>query len=103
MTFSIIKVPDINASWMDTFVRRYEQVDINVVMGSGSQIATPVVKDVGGKGLTSIAQTLSKAEKVLFESGEGEIQQFIQDESSCSLGTFSIYNLGMLFHISYHD
>jgi pyruvate dehydrogenase E2 component (dihydrolipoamide acetyltransferase) len=30
------QVPDVNSSWMDSFVRRYEQVDINFVVGSGS-------------------------------------------------------------------
>ena len=42
-------VPDVNGSWMDTFVRRYDQVDINLVMGTGEGLLTPVIRDVGGK------------------------------------------------------
>jgi pyruvate dehydrogenase E2 component (dihydrolipoamide acetyltransferase) len=49
-------VPDVNGSWMDTFVRRYDQVDVNVVMGSGEGLLTPCVKNAGGKGLKAISE-----------------------------------------------
>ncbi len=65
-------------------------------MGSGDQIATPVVKDVGSKGLSSISKVIASAEKNLFENNnKEEIRSFIQDGKSCGLGTFSIYNLGI--------
>jgi hypothetical protein len=39
-------VPDVNGAWMDTFVRRYEQVDINLIMGTGQGLLTPLVRYV---------------------------------------------------------
>jgi pyruvate dehydrogenase E2 component (dihydrolipoamide acetyltransferase) len=49
------QVPDLNGSWQETFVRRYEQVDINLVMGSGAGLVTPVIRDAGGLGLKAIS------------------------------------------------
>lgn len=73
----------------------YLKVDINLIMGSGNQIATPLVKDATSKGLKSISKEISVAEKILFESEDDEeVANFIKNESNCSLGTFSIYNLG---------
>eukprot|EP01038_Epipyxis_sp_PR26KG_P009610 gene9610-12942_t len=75
------KVPDVNASWMDTFVRKYEQVDINLMSGNASYIAAPVIKDVSSKGLLSIS---------------AEVNAMSESSSlgALSLGTFSIHNLG---------
>lgn len=79
------QVPDVNASWRDTFVRRYEQVDINLVMGSGVSIRSPVVRDVAGKGLSALSE---------------EIANYNRDPTAVPLellspGTFTIHNLGM--------
>lgn len=30
---AVKQVPDVNASWYDSFIRRYDQVDINLVTG----------------------------------------------------------------------
>jgi pyruvate dehydrogenase E2 component (dihydrolipoamide acetyltransferase) len=50
------QVPDLNGSWQETFVRRYEQVDINLVMGNnGTGLVTPIIRDVGGVGLKAIS------------------------------------------------
>ena len=65
-------VPDVNGSWMDTFVRRYDQVDINLVMGTGEGLLTPVIRDVGGKGVSLIAAEVSALEDTLFLDEEGE-------------------------------
>jgi len=92
---AIKQVPDVNASWMDTFIRRYDQVDINLLMGSGSLIATPVLKNVGSMGLASISEELNNFEKVLFNGSEEQIQQLLSNESKMAVGTFSIHNLGM--------
>lgn len=85
-------VPDVNASWMDTFVRRYHQVDVNLVMGAGNYIATPVIRDAANKGLAAIASEVAGFEDSLFsESGAAA------DESKLAVGTFSIHNLGRYF------
>jgi pyruvate dehydrogenase E2 component (dihydrolipoamide acetyltransferase) len=49
------QIPDVNGAWMDTFVRRYEQVDINVVMGTGAGLVTPIIRNAGSKGLAAIS------------------------------------------------
>ena len=41
---AVKQVPDANASWMETFVRRYDQVDVNIVMGAGNGVITPVIR-----------------------------------------------------------
>ena len=84
-----MQVPDVNASWMDTFVRRFDQVDINLVMGSGNGLVTPVVKDVQGKGLSSISKEIASFEDSLFSESGAPIAN-----EKMSIGTFSIHNLG---------
>ena len=58
-------VPDINASWMGSYIRNYDYVDINVVVSNGTNgTCMPVVRDVDILGLSSIAEstkTLSQA------------------------------------------
>ena len=85
-------VPDVNGSWMDTFVRRYDQVDINLVMGTGEGLLTPVIRDVGGKGVSLIAAEVSALEDTLFLDEEGE---HVNPAAELAPGTFSIHNLGM--------
>lgn len=86
------QVPDVNASWMETFVRRYHQVDINVVMGSGAGLVAPVIRDVGSKGLGSIASEVSKFEESFLSASPTED---ITQHSSLATGTFTVHNLGM--------
>lgn len=80
-------VPSVNASWMDSAVRFYDSVDMNVVVGTGDKMYTPVIQDCGTKGLKAISDELSSAVSAV-ESGE------ITSEFG-SVGTFTIMNLGM--------
>ncbi len=45
----------VNASWMDTFVRQYNTFDVNLMVGVGDGLVAPVVRDVGGRGLKAIS------------------------------------------------
>lgn len=74
---------------MDKFVRRYEQVDINLVMGTGQGLLTPVLRDVGSRGLKSISNEISSFEDSLFTESGVEISA-----EKMAVGTFSIHNLG---------
>lgn len=79
---SMRAVPSANASWMDSFVRVFDQVDMNVVVGhDASATRTPVIADAGRKGLKAIASELDHAVN--------------NDDVPSSLGTFTILNLGM--------
>lgn len=77
------KVPAVNAAWMDSFVRQYEQVDINLIVGEGASLRAPVLRNVGTRGLSSISQEVKSALE-----GEAGPMTF-------EAGTFTIHNLGM--------
>jgi pyruvate dehydrogenase E2 component (dihydrolipoamide acetyltransferase) len=84
-------VPSANASWMDSVVRVYDSVDINVVIGSGDSLYTPVLRDCASKGLKSISKELGDAVAALEPVEEGQ-------EAPARLGgigTFTVMNLGM--------
>lgn len=65
---------------MDSFVRRYDQIDINVVSGFATTTNTPVIKDIGSKGLQTIAD---------------ETASFEDSIAADVKGTFTVYNLGL--------
>jgi len=87
---AVKQVPDVNASWNETFVRRYSQVDVNLVMGVGSSVITPVVRDVNGKGLRAIGKEVASFEDMAFD-GQGQPV----DASKVAVGTISVHDLGM--------
>jgi len=84
---SMKAVPAANASWMDTVVRVYDSVDVNVVVGSGDDLYTPILRNCGDKGLRSISDDLKSA-----------MSSYDNDEVTsdfASMGTMTIMNLGM--------
>jgi pyruvate dehydrogenase E2 component (dihydrolipoamide acetyltransferase) len=80
--------PSANASWMDSVVRVYESVDINVVVGNGNALYTPVLRDAGGRGVASIGADLKNF--IAASIGEEDLS-----EEFGSMGTFTVMNLGM--------
>jgi len=84
---SMKAVPAVNASWMESAVRVYDSVDMNVVVGTGDNLYTPVIRDCGSKGLKAISNELNTAMSAV-ESGE-------LTSEFASMGTFTIMNLGM--------
>mmetsp|Transcript_80 Transcript_80/g.207 ORF Transcript_80/g.207 Transcript_80/m.207 type:complete len:289 (-) Transcript_80:223-1089(-) len=84
---SMKAVPSANASWMDSVVRVYDSVDINVVVGSGDDLYTPIIRNCGAKGLRSISDSLNTAVSS-YDSGDitGEF---------AAMGTMTVMNLGM--------
>ena len=40
---------------MDTFVRQFHSVDINLFVNTKEGLVTPILRDVGGRGLKAIA------------------------------------------------
>lgn len=85
-------VPAANASWMDSFVRVYDSVDINVVVGNGSSLYAPVIRDVGRKGLKAVSDDVATATSVV-EGGEGSDPTTVPGFGD--VGTFTLVNLGM--------
>jgi pyruvate dehydrogenase E2 component (dihydrolipoamide acetyltransferase) len=84
---SMQAVPAANASWMDSAIRVYDSVDMNVVVGSGDKLYTPLIRNCGSKGLKAISDELNTAVSAV-ETGE-----FTSEFAS--VGTFTIMNLGM--------
>jgi pyruvate dehydrogenase E2 component (dihydrolipoamide acetyltransferase) len=88
---SMKTVPSANASWMDSVVRVFDSVDINVVIGSGDLLYTPVITDCAGKGLKAISQEMKTAVAALEPLEEGVSPPAVLG----GLGTFTVMNLGM--------
>ena len=76
---SMKTVPSANAAWMDSIVRVYDSVDINIVTGSGASLATPLLRDCVGKGLRAMATELHDSDEA----------------SDNTVGTFTMLNVGM--------
>lgn len=81
-------VPTANASWMESVVRVYDNVDVNVAVGNGDALYTPLLKNVGAKGVKSISDDIA-AYVDAAASDDGVAVE------SCGMGTFTIINLGM--------
>lgn len=83
-------VPSANASWMDSFVRVYDSVDINVVVGNGSSLYAPVIRDVGSRGLKAVSDDFAAATAAVEDSEETPTAAGFGD-----VGTFTMVNVGM--------
>ncbi|KAK3087300.1 hypothetical protein FSP39_004404 [Pinctada imbricata] len=81
------KVPEANSSWMDTFIRQYNSVDINVAVATPAGLITPIVARADIKGLSQISQDV---QLLAAKAKEGKLQPH-----EFQGGTFTISNLGM--------
>lgn len=81
------KVPEANSAWMDTFIRKYNNVDINVAVATPNGLITPIVFNADQKGLSSINFDVTSLAK---KAKDNKLQphEFMG-------GTFTISNLGM--------
>lgn len=86
-------VPAANSSWMGSFVRVYDSVDINVVVGNGSTLYSPVIRDVGRKGLKAVSDDVATATSVVEGGVEGSDPTTVPGFGD--VGTFTMINLGM--------
>eukprot|EP00577_Skeletonema_sp_RCC1716_P010923 CAMPEP_0113413036 /NCGR_PEP_ID=MMETSP0013_2-20120614/23180_1 /TAXON_ID=2843 ORGANISM="Skeletonema costatum, Strain 1716" /NCGR_SAMPLE_ID=MMETSP0013_2 /ASSEMBLY_ACC=CAM_ASM_000158 /LENGTH=505 /DNA_ID=CAMNT_0000299621 /DNA_START=70 /DNA_END=1587 /DNA_ORIENTATION=- /assembly_acc=CAM_ASM_000158 len=85
-------VPAANASWMENFIRVYDSVDINVVVGNGSSLYAPVIRDAGRRGLKALSDDVAAATAVV-EGEEGSDPTTVPGFGD--VGTFTMVNLGM--------
>lgn len=84
-------IPSANAAWMDSHVRVYDHINVNVVVGSGDSLYTPVIANLGVKGLKEISSELQSFVVALEPTKEGQPAPSILS----GLGTFTVLNLGM--------
>jgi pyruvate dehydrogenase E2 component (dihydrolipoamide acetyltransferase) len=84
---SLLKVPEANATWHDSYVRQYTNADIAVAVAIDGGLITPIVKAADTKSLFSISTEVrdlaerARAGKLSPEEYQG--------------GSFSLSNLGM--------
>lgn len=69
-------------------------------MGAGSFVATPVLRNVGARGLASISAEIASFEDTLF-ADDATSSKLTGDADKMAVGTFSIHNLGtVLFFLT---
>ncbi|GAA98692.1 uncharacterized protein L969DRAFT_68485 [Mixia osmundae IAM 14324] len=81
-------VPEANAGWHGDFVRQYHKADISMAVATPTGLITPIVKDVGSKGLASIS---AEAKALAARARDGKLQSHEYQG-----GSFTVSNLGML-------
>lgn len=81
------KVPTVNSSWRDGFIRQFNNVDISVAVATPSGLVTPIVKSVEGLGLESISSQIKDLGK---RARDGKLKP-----EEYQGGTFTISNMGM--------
>ncbi|XP_076338805.1 dihydrolipoyllysine-residue acetyltransferase component of pyruvate dehydrogenase complex, mitochondrial-like [Tachypleus tridentatus] len=82
-----IKVPEVNSSWQETFIRQYNNVDVSVAVSTDAGLITPIITGVEKKGLIAISTDMKTLAK---KAREGKLQPH-----EFQGGTFTISNLGM--------
>lgn len=80
-------VPEVNSSWMDTFIRQHHTVDISVAVSTDNGLITPIVFDADKIGLSTIGNTVKE---LAGRARENKLQP-----AEFQGGTFTISNLGM--------
>lgn len=81
------KVPEANSSWMDSFIRQYDAVDVSVAVSTDTGLITPIVFNADTKGLIAIS---TDVKELAAKARQGKLQP--QEYQG---GTFSVSNLGM--------
>jgi pyruvate dehydrogenase E2 component (dihydrolipoamide acetyltransferase) len=80
-------VPDMNAGWSDTALRKYAHADICVAVSTDGGLITPVVRDAGAKTLSGISAEIAD---LAARARQGTLAP---DEFQG--GSFTVSNLGM--------
>ena len=84
---AFLDVPEANATWGDTAVRRYSTVDMSVAVAIEGGLVTPVLRSVEKQSLTEIARNVAD---LAGRAREGRLKQHELEG-----GSFAVSNLGM--------
>ncbi|KAL6310031.1 dihydrolipoamide acetyltransferase [Sparassis latifolia] len=84
---ALADVPEANSAWLGEVIRLYKKVDISVAVATPAGLITPIIKDVGGKGLATIS---SESKALAKKARDGKLQPLEYQG-----GTFTVSNLGM--------
>jgi len=80
-------VPEANSAWLGDVIRQYKNADISVAVATPTGLITPIVKDVGSKGLATIS---AEAKALAKKARDGKLTP--QEYQG---GSFTVSNLGM--------
>ncbi|KAI8451180.1 2-oxoacid dehydrogenases acyltransferase-domain-containing protein [Phakopsora pachyrhizi] len=80
-------VPEVNSSWHGDFIRQHKTVDISVAVATPTGLITPIVRDVGSRGLGSIS---SEVKALASKAKNNQLSP-----AEYQGGSFTISNLGM--------
>ncbi|KAF9512353.1 hypothetical protein BS47DRAFT_1486294 [Hydnum rufescens UP504] len=81
-------VPEVNSAWLGDTIRQYHKADISIAVATPTGLITPIVRDVGAKGLSAIS-TETKALAKKARDGKLAPQEY-------QGGSFTISNMGMM-------
>lgn len=84
---ALADVPEANSAWLGETIRQYKKADISVAVATPTGLITPIVKDVGSKGLATIS---AEGKALAKKARDGKLQP--QEYQG---GTFTVSNLGM--------
>ncbi len=87
VALALARIPDCNASYTDEATLLYKRADISVAVAIDGGLITPVVRDVGNKGLAAISAE-TKALALRARAGQLQPEEY-------QGGTFTVSNLGM--------
>jgi len=85
---SMAKVPEVNSQWNGDFIRQFHDVHINVAVAVDDGLASPIVRNIDTKGLSSINADVKAV------AGRASSGSLLPDD--VEIGTFTISNLGMM-------
>lgn len=80
-------VPEVNSSWMETSIRQYQNVDINIAVQTDAGLFTPLITNVDALGLEGIS---SNVRSLATKARENKLLP-----TDLAAGSFTISNLGM--------
>ncbi|KAL3274517.1 hypothetical protein HHI36_015900 [Cryptolaemus montrouzieri] len=84
---ALLKVPEANSVWMDSFIRQYSNADISVAVSTPTGLITPIVFGANNKGVVQISKEVKEL------AGKARDNKLKPQEFQG--GTFSVSNLGM--------
>lgn len=82
-----LRVPEANSSFMDTFIRQHNRVDVSIAVSTEAGLITPIVFDAHTKGVATISQEVAT---LAGRARQGKLQP-----REFQGGTFTVSNLGM--------
>ncbi|KAK0208369.1 pyruvate dehydrogenase [Desarmillaria ectypa] len=84
---ALADVPEANTAFLGEVIRTYKKADISVAVATPSGLITPIIRDVGAKGLATIS---TEAKGLAKKARDGKLAPLDYQG-----GTFTVSNLGM--------